>query len=517
MRINNAENVPVNVVGSSKFGIWPKISLEKTYNMFISDGWMLSYAGYQRITPDAPIGKGRGLFRSIRGGFLIAVIGSGVYRISAGLGMQLVGNLDTSGNTEVIIDENLVNQICIVDGVLAYIYHYDGPSGTLTPQDLIVTPISSPAWTVIPNYVAYHNENFLIASAPTSPNNQSWYVFEANPADPTLIRPIAVGSINSISTKPDGAIAVRRVPGRGNNIIVFGSAVCEIWVNAPIPDVTGPPFVAGKAYQRVSSYNIDNGCISVSTISANDDVICWLAQNENNSVTIMTSNGSETKIISTDGIDHLLSSIKFPSQSTAFFFKQNGHLFYQFTFFNEADNLSLIYDFITGQFFHVSDESLNYHPARDVVFFDLESYFISLNDSSLYQIGDQFNTYNYTSVQGNPPQGPDDGETIPRIRICKTIHREDSSIFRVGYFTFWIEQGVNEYTTGNNAPRVDMSISKNGNQSFSNIVSNPLNTEGNYRNRINWYQLGQANEFTVQLRFWGLQRFVVNDGQVGIY
>ena len=61
-------------------------------------------------------------------------------------------------------------------------------------------------------------------------------------------------------------------------------------------------------------------------------------------------------------------------------------------------------------------------------------------------------------------------------------------------------------------PRVDMSFSKNGNQSFSNVVGKNLNSQGNYRNQIRWQRMGQANEFTIQLRFWGFQRFVVKDG-----
>jgi hypothetical protein len=120
----------------------------------------------------------------------------------------------------------------------------------------------------------------------------------------------------------------------------------------------------------------------------------------------------------------------------------------------------------------------------------------------------------------------------------------------VGQFTFWIEQGVTDTylispdnivcdgllitETGGNAivtelgipmlsqtgscievfniPRVDMSFSKNGNQSFSNIVGKELNSRGKYRNQIRWWRMGEANEFTIQLRFWGYQRFVVKDG-----
>ncbi len=548
------QQFPVNVVGGSSFGVWPKISLEKTYNMYISDGWLLSYAGYKKVSDAQNTGKGRGLFRSIRGGFLIAVIGSSVYRVGPSLALEFIDSILTNTG-EVFMDENLNYQICIVDGLKAYIYNYtlNSPAiGTLTPQTLTISPPAVPAYDVIPNYVTYHNNQFLIASSKSSPFPQNWYVFIY--ATPTTIVASPVAPANPIQTKPDNAIAVKRVPGRGNNVIVFGNAVCEIWTQAPVPDITGPPFIAGKNYQKVSSYSIDNGCISVSTIAANEDTICWLAQNENNSAVIMTSNGSETKMISTDGIDHLLESIQHADQSSAFFYKQNGHLFYQLTFTNVADNLTLIYDFSSQQFFHLSDENMNFYPALDVVFFNNNSYFVSLNDSGLYQMGDQFNTYNYSIPDDesatSEEDDPSDGEEIPRIRICKSIRKDDASIFRVGYFTFWLEQGVNKFfsqydfeglmvtqsgdlmiteDTGqfmlvegggafldNNRPRVDMSFSKNGNQSFSNIVSRELNSQAHFRNRINWYRMGQCNEFTIQLRFWGLQRFVASNGVVSL-
>ena len=118
-------------------------------------------------------------------------------------------------------------------------------------------------------------------------------------------------------------------------------------------------------------------------------------------------------------------------------------------------------------------------------------------------------------------------------------------------FTFWIEQGVNTFfseevcdgqliteiteqpiisesgkkmlgefglcTFENNRPRVDMSFSKNGNQSFSNVVGRELNEMSHFRNQIRWHRIGQANELTIQLRFWGLNRFVVSDGVAEIY
>lgn len=583
MGTSKSQQVPVNIRGSSIFGVYPKISSEITMNMFQSDDWMINYAGYQIVAETQGAGMGRGLFRSIRGGFLVAVVGSQVYTIDNSLNPRAVtgginnGKLDTSSG-EVFIDENLSKQICIVDGVKAYILSYDSNGNfTLTPQDLRRNnvPTGTP---IIPGYVCYHNSFFLIASALTSTDNQNWYVFSmASPTTIQLNTPLA-GSTFPIQTKPDSAIAIRRVPGKGNNIIVFGKAVCEIWTQ-----------VGGALnYQRVSSYNIDNGCISVSTISASEEYVCWLAQNENNNAAITISNGSSTQIISTDGIDHLLDSLTNPSQSTAFFYRQDGHLFYHLTFFDPRDNLTLVYDFDNKVFYNASDENNNYYPARQVVFFGTSTYFISLNDSKIYQMGEEFTTYKYTLLPN------DIGFIIPRIRICKTIRKADSSTFRSGMFTFWIEQGLDQefksypiadskyivtqqglntrteprddklitesesdativcngilvmeestvdnpipiitelgdtmlaefgvcYNTGTDyfyQPRVDMSFSKNGNQSFSNIVSRGLNPLGTYRNQVRWHQMGQANELTIQLRFWQFSRMACNDGVIEIF
>jgi hypothetical protein len=521
--VNKSQAVPVNVVGSSKFGLYPKISDERTYNMFISDDFLVNYSGFQKVSEVKTGAKGRGLFHSIRGNFALGVIGSGVYKFNENMSPQFIKNIDTSSG-EVSIDENLNRQICIVDGQNAYIYNYDNAS--FTKQSLSFSP----------GYVAYHNSFFLLSSTFSDTNPQSWYAARYDSA--TTIT-IASADTFTLQTKPDSALAIKRLPGKGNNVIVFGSSVAEVWSNVG----------GAENYRRISSFNIDGGAVSINTIAASEDVVCWLGKNENNSPSLMVTDGSQTKRISTDGIDGLMQNISRPDQSTAFFYRQDGHLFYQITFFNDADNLSLIYDFNTSQFFHVTDEDLNFHPARQVIYFNEKSFFISLNDGFVYQMGSQFVTYNY-NLNAN-----DSGDIIPRIRICNTVRMENSDRFRIGKFTFWLEQGVNDFYVLNandvscvglivtedvgdqivtesgiamidesgycienaNRPRVDMSFSKNGNQSFSNIVSNYMNPEGKYRNQINWHRMGSANEFTIQLRFWGMQRIVAKNGLVEVY
>lgn len=525
MLTNNATQIPLEIVGSSTFGRYPKISLEKTYNMFISDGWLVNYAGFE-LARDilSQSVEGRALFHSVRGKFLIAVVGSAVYKLTSGLVPEFIGTLDTTIG-EVYIDENLNSQISLVDGQAAYIYNYS--THVFKKQTLTFAGND-----IRPNYVCYHNSFFLVGSSPGSVNDQLWYVFDYDPGNPNDMR--LNGSPISIQTKPDVALAVKRLPGRGNNVLVLGSTVCEIWTQ-----------VGGtENYRRTQSANIDQGCVNVSTIAANEEFLCFLAQNENNAPSILVTNSTETKRISSDGIDYLLQTIKFPEQSTAFFYRQDGHLFYQLTFFNSADNLTLVYDFNTNKFYHASDEELNFHPARQVVYYEEKTYFVSLNDASLYAMSTDLISYKYTADEDDP------GKIIPRIRICKEIRLDDCSRFVTNMITFWVEQGVDNNwlidpdgifcdgllvtedgvdfivtEDGDNIlaedgvcaeviyqPSIDLSFSKNGGLSFSSPVRKYLNVSGHYRNQIRWWRMGFGNEFTPQFRFIGLQRFVVHDG-----
>jgi hypothetical protein len=533
-----AKQEKVNVVGSSTFGRYNKISSATTVNMFITDKWICNTAGYQRILEFVAGGEGRGLFTSIRGNFLLAVVGQGVYRIETNLTITFIGNLVTAVG-EVFMDENLNSQICLVDGLNAYIYNH-----SLLPNITIQGGLG----TLIPNYVEYHNTFFLFGNGNRTPNGSAWYAFSF--ATPTTI---ALTTQFALQTKPDYAIAIMRLPGQGNNILVFGTAVCEIWTQ-----------VGGtQNYLRNSTINIDYGCISVSTIDASDKYIAWLGVNENNAPVILVYTGQTFSPISTDGIDYKLANVKFPGQSTAMFYRQDGHLFYQLTFFNPADNLTLIYDFTTEMFFNLTDFELNFHPARQYAYFNLKTYFLSLNNASLYQSSTDFTTYN-ENLPTNPNPDPNLNRTIQRIRITDTIRALDSSGFRANTFVFTIEQGNDPLVSGvsllNNEnllitedlfappldviytefdipiadetsglgiplgdlpppyqPRVDLSISRDGGITWSNTVARYLNPVAIRQNIINWENMGTCNSLTLKLRFWGLDRFVAYDGVAELY
>ena len=541
----NGSEIPIKVVGSSSFGRYGKISCEKTYNLFESDGWLVPFAGYKRVLELLPAGAGRGIFHSIRGNFLIAVVNANVYKIDFVLPPVKIGTINTNFG-EVVIDENLNNQICIVDGVNIWIYNW-GTNSALTVQT--GNPLDN--GTLVPNYVCFHNTFFLIGNANRSGSSQSWYAYSFVSATTIGIASTQGGTF-ALETKPDYPIAVKRIPGQAANVLVFGTSVCEIYTQ-----------IGGvQNYRRNNTASIDYGCASVSTIASSDQYIAWLAVNESNAPVIMAYSGQDISPISSDGIDYLMESIKYPNQSTAMFCRVDGHLFYQLTFYNPADNITLAYDFTAEKFYNLSDSELNYHPARDYVYFNQKTYFISLKNASIYVSSTDINTYDENIL--NPWQPGYDlakSRDIQRIRICDTVRQPDNDRFIANVLTFTIEQGEDPNVSGLSVdivfpllsedgatissypiltepgisivdesswnskpsytmpyqPRVDLSISYDDGATWSATVSKELNPVGYRKNILNFNRLGAANSLIFKIRFWGTGRVIAGQGMLEVY
>lgn len=559
-RSETTKQFVINIAGSSTFGIYPKISLEKTYNMYISDGWLVDYGGYVRVISD--LGEnGRAIFTSENLDRMIAVLGNSVWLIDiifdptapANQAYQfnpvLIGHL-TTFVSPVYIAENNAGQVAISDDANIYIYD---PNAVVPFQTL-----TSATLGFIPGFLSFHDTYFLCAASqdttasPGSTIDNSWRLSESNNG---LSWPADSGHVGLLETKPDKTQAVLRFPSGGNLIFVMGRAVTEPWFNQGL---------SLFPYQRNTGSSIDFGVINPQTIASNDQMICWLARNEKSGPVIMYSNGGRAESISTDGINHFLENINVPEDSEAFMFRKNGHVFYHINFYNEADDVSLFYDFTTQKFFHASDENMNAFLASEVAFFNNQYYFVSRKNGNIYAFDTEYTTY--------------DGATIPRIRIPKNVRDAQQVRFVANDVGFTIEQGTTEpfyenlgpfflvtedgkklvtedsgvdylvteggdylvsedgvnFVTENAMPgqfnylvteqdqiipvypRVDLAISIDGGETFGNYVGQDLNPLGRRPNKLMWWRLGAANDITLQFRFWGIGRFVATDGVMNV-
>jgi hypothetical protein len=562
-RGQNFKEIPLNIVGSSIFGRYPKISIEKTYNMFMSQDFMVPYAGYTIGISAANFAnslEGRAIFTSTKLNQLVVVEGNGVYLVSITFSQTsqtvthfqtfLIGRLQTSSGV-VYIAENNKPQIGISDGTAFYIYD----------------PLLSPVFQAVPlnftpGYLTFHDTYFILAASNdtfyTPSANNTWRLSGQNDG---LTWNNDSASIGLLQSKPDNVKAVLRFPSKGNMIFVMGSIVTEAWF-----DVGAQLF----PYQRNNQFNIDYGCLQPATVAYMDEIAVWLAQNEKSGPVIMYSKGGMPQKITTDGIDYLFSTLEKPADSQAFLYRQDGHLFYHINFY--TDNLSLVYDFNADKFYHACDQNLNYFIASEVAFFNNQYYFVTRNNGNMFVFDTQFTTYQDVDSLGNVTNNE-----IPRIRSCANIRAPSQDYMIVNDIGFTIESGETDYqqqslgdiilvtqdghplitqggpdnlisqagndlisqngllfllqqNVGNNEdiliaqqqgntgfsnlslPHVDLSISTDGGASFGNEWAYYLPPIGHRKNRLMWWQIGIVNDFVPQFKFWGMGRFVVTDG-----
>jgi hypothetical protein len=516
--------------------------------------WNINFPGYARVLnllpfPDPlpspplypnqiPVGEGRGIFHSIRGNLTIVVVNSVVYALSPTLGQTTIGTLNSSSG-EVYMAENLNSQVCIVDGVNCWIYNYSLPAPNLTKQ----TSGALGDGTLVPSYVSFHGSFFHIANSPSGTNSSSWYIFKYSAAT-AIIQP-TTNSVFTIETKPDFALAVIRIPSRANNILALGSTVGEIWTL-----IDGDP-----NYTRNQSLSINYGCQSTSTIAEGGEFLVWLGVNEDESPVICVYDGDELKNISTDGIDYLLGTIIAPQTSTAMLYRENGHLFYILTFYDSKDNLTLMYDFNTQLFFNLTDQAMNFHPARGIVYFNLKTYFISLRNAALYEISSKYTTINENLPRTSASSSYDANleYDMQFIRVTSNVRLADSARFIANSFVITLEQGTDVNYTGvglinylitedtNNPPdddiitefgdfiidensntgvpyipRIDLAFSKTGGISWSSYVSRNLNPLGYQQNILHWEGMGAANDICFMLRYWTRNRVIIQNALLDV-
>src|SRR5580692_10251752 len=179
-RSPNNKEIPVNIVGSSVFGRYPKIDIEKTYNMFISDGFLVPYAGYKIIIPSNLLDnglEGRGIFTSTKFEGLFVVTDNNVWIVRLQydqltqkvINQQIIpiGQLQTNSGPVYIVENNKP-QILISDNVDLYIY-----DPTIGPDVQLV-----PDLNFKPGYITFHDTYFICAASfdmtYNPPANNTW-------------------------------------------------------------------------------------------------------------------------------------------------------------------------------------------------------------------------------------------------------------------------------------------------------------------------------------------------------
>lgn len=413
-----------------------------------------------------------------------------------------------------------------------------------------------------PLNIIFHDTYFIVAAnndiSQGGTLNNTWRLSLQN--DGTQF-PSDAQHVGLIETKPGQTLAVARIPSGGNLIFVMGNNVVEPWFNE------GAQIFP---YQRNDQYNSDYGCVSAATVCSMDEIVVWLGKNEKSGPIILVSTGTIPKKITTDGLDFLFSQLNNPADSIAFLYRQDGHLIYHINFY--TDNQSFFYDFNTESFYNASNHNLGCYDMSQVVFYRNQYYSISPTKGELFIFDTVF--YTYDDVL---PDGTIQTVEIPRIRTSQHIRLPSQDYFIMNDVGFTIETGETDYLTQNTGPiyltsvdnkflttigstiylttmdgkelttvdnkqliatqandadpaylvatqdniiqktpMVELSISYDGGVSFGTSIPYELFPIGKRINKLQWWQLGMANDAVMKFTFWNIGRVVCTDGELHI-
>jgi len=471
------KTIPLAIVGGTNFSRYNKMSNASTINLMVTgeEGTqaLVPYAGY---TQDLNFisGEPREVFGSTRLGEVFAVIGNQILIIDDQFEYHLIGSLETFEGP-VYITENQASQVGFVDGSFLYVYNYE-----LGNFSQITIP------NILPAYIDFLDTYTIITDT-----TRSIFILSA-PDDMTSYSALDEATIQ---TQADQLQAVVRLD---RTLWVMGKKATELWNDQPTDSLQGLGTVSFP-FKRNNTFSIDYGCLSQQTIASAFQMLVWLGFNSNSGPTIVYTTGGKPQELSTEGLDYLLKNLHSPETSTAFLYKDNGHIMYQITFYDPQDDLTIVYDFDSKLWYYATDQNLSHYIAKRVVYFQNKFYFINFdqNNPGFYQMSVNILNYN--------------GATIPRVRVTDPIRFNDKK-FSMNRVELEMEHGQSaDYR------RIDLAASFDGGESYQ-YGSQPFVCQelGHRIGQVRWWKLGLGNDIRLKFEFWSQGRFVVLNGEMDI-
>lgn len=388
-------------------------------------------------------------------GRLFVVSGDGFYEIdTAGVG-TLRGTLNTQTGI-VSIAENFT-QIIIVDGTDGWIF----TKGDNTFVQ--ITDLDFPTCAV----VDFQDGYFLV----TETDTQKFFVSALNNGlswDAT--------DFTSVESSPDDLISVISDNG---NVWLFGNRSAEVYQNTGNIDF---PF------ERIAGAIIPTGCAGKFTVAKFDNTVVWLGIDEQGQGVVWTAQGYTAKRISTQAIEVLINSADDFTDSFAWTYHEQGHIFYCLQI--RGLETTLVYDGSTQNWHErmFKDPITNtrqLHRGSCHMFFDQKNLIGDRLSGKVYHMDLAFQD--------------DDGDEQIRERISPH-YQDEKRLISYGSFELDMEVGVGLNTGQGSDPQIMLQYSDDGGNTWSNEIWTTIGKIGKYRNRAIWRRLGTGRDRVFKVR-----------------
>lgn len=378
-------------------------------------------------------------------GYVWAVAGNTVYRVTSAYAVTTIGTIGTSTG-EIGIASN-GTEILIVDGSSGYI---------VTVATSTLAAISDVDFPAGVRKATYQDGYFVV----TGDGSQSFYI--SGLLDGGDWNGLDFASAEGSPDYTVGVISDHR------ELWLFGSNSAEVWVNTGNPDF---PF------ERSGNTFIEHGCASAGSVTKLDNTVFWLGSDDRGTGIVWRADGYTPMRISTHATELAFAGYTL-TDATAFSYQQEGHGFYVLHF--PTDGKTWVYDVAT-QLWH----ERAYRDANTGVLSQWKANCHAML-GGLHLVGDCTDGRLYVL---DMDYYLDDTAPILRVRRAQTQEQLQNRLF-YAELQIDMETGVGLDVGQGETPLMMMRWSNDGGHTWSNERTATVGAVGQYGARCRFMRLG---------------------------
>ena len=273
------------------------------------------------------------------------------------------------------------------------------------------------------------------------------------------------------------------------NLWLTGNRSTEVYQN------TGN---AAFPFERIPGAIIQTGCAATHTLQKFDNTVAWLGIDEQGRGIVWKSEGYQARRLSTQAIEKIIDSATDFTESYAWVYHEQGHIFYCLQV--KGLDTTLVYDGSTNQWHERQFQGNSQFKGSCHFFFKQKNLIGDRLNGNIYQL--DLNIFS------------DDGEETIRYRISP--HIQDQKVF-IENNTLELDMEVgNGLNIGQGEdPQVMMKYSDDGGRTWSTELWRSSGKIGDFKRRVVWRRLGRTRQrvYHIQMSdpvFWQINGAYLN-------
>lgn len=406
---------------------------------------------------------------------LYGVWGATVYRFNTDLtAVYEIGTVASSGPISmtdngfdfVIVD----GQSCYKCPLLAEVNDENTLVAVQLPDAAGVTPVRA----IAPSHIAFLSQRLIVNS---QAGNQ-WYYSD----NPTAENSVVFQPENFYSAESSSDIIQALMVSNGT-LWIYGYRSYEMWRAGGNQD---------DPFSFVGGSQSSIGIVAKGSLATINNYIFWLGGSDVGASGVYMGNSTSSERISNPAIEDQISSIDDQSEGVAWCYSAKGYMYYVLSF--PSANRTFVYETVTGTWTERLRRNVNsgewlVYPYHYGIFANGQIHcglIGGVHPAVLTRLDDNI----YTDY---------DGEIVVRQRTTQ-VYFDDFNLVKGTELVIDCEVGTTGLLVGQGAsPRILLEVSRDGGNTYGNIIEKELGSQGNYRKVVRWNGLGSSRAFTFRI------------------